>query len=160
MEGPPLDPGGEDITWPDHVAPRGGKASSTRKIKPQTSNPYWVTNPDIRRRGLQGSLGPHSMLVLGVPVLVGPCRKHSVEPRIQNVWGCCDVPRGLATSPRTDCDACRLGVPCADSGTPFFSHLSSALALLRMAMLLPCRVPTRKYVALNHAPVNWGLWSL
>ena len=34
--------GGEDITWPDQVAPRGRKASSTRKIKPQTSNlkPY------------------------------------------------------------------------------------------------------------------------
>ena len=36
--GPPLGPGGEDITWPDQVAPRGRKASSTRKIKPQTSN--------------------------------------------------------------------------------------------------------------------------
>ena len=38
MEGPPLGPGGEDITWPNQVAPRGRKASSTRKIKPQTSN--------------------------------------------------------------------------------------------------------------------------
>ena len=38
MEGPPLGPGGEDITWPDQVAPRGRKASSTRKVKPQTSN--------------------------------------------------------------------------------------------------------------------------
>ena len=38
MEGPPLGPGGEDITWPDQVAPRGRKASSTRKNKPQTSN--------------------------------------------------------------------------------------------------------------------------
>ena len=38
MEGPPLGPGGEDITWPDQVALRGQKASSTRKIKPQTSN--------------------------------------------------------------------------------------------------------------------------
>ena len=38
MEGPTLGPGGEDITWPDQVAPRGRKASSTRKIKPQTSN--------------------------------------------------------------------------------------------------------------------------
>ena len=43
MEGPPLGPGGEDITWPDQVAPRGRKASSTRKIKPQTSN---QTSPD------------------------------------------------------------------------------------------------------------------
>ena len=38
MEGPPLGPGGEDITWPDQVAPLGRKASSTSKIKPQTSN--------------------------------------------------------------------------------------------------------------------------
>ena len=38
MTGPPLGPGGEDITWPDQVTPRGRKASSTRKIKPQTSN--------------------------------------------------------------------------------------------------------------------------
>ena len=38
MKGPPLGPGGEDITWPNQVAPRGRKASSTRKIKPQTSD--------------------------------------------------------------------------------------------------------------------------
>ena len=38
MEGPPLGPGGDDITWPDQVTPRGRKASSTRKIEPQTSN--------------------------------------------------------------------------------------------------------------------------
>ena len=38
MEGPPLEPDGEDITWPHQVAARGRKASSTRKIKPQTSN--------------------------------------------------------------------------------------------------------------------------
>ena len=45
MEGPPLGPGGEDITWPDQVAPRGRKASSTRKIKPQTSNPGGPEEP-------------------------------------------------------------------------------------------------------------------
>ena len=39
MEGPPLGPVREDIIWPDQVAPRGRKASSTRKIKPRTSNP-------------------------------------------------------------------------------------------------------------------------
>ena len=38
MRGPPLGPDGEDITWPDQVAPWRQKASSTRKIKPQTSN--------------------------------------------------------------------------------------------------------------------------
>ena len=38
MQGPPLGPGAEDITWPNQVAPRGRKASSTRKLKPQTSD--------------------------------------------------------------------------------------------------------------------------
>ena len=38
LGGHPLGFGGEDITWPYQVAPRGRKASSTRKIKPQTSN--------------------------------------------------------------------------------------------------------------------------
>ena len=38
MKGPPLGPGGEDITWPDQVAPRGRRTPSTRKVKPQTSN--------------------------------------------------------------------------------------------------------------------------
>ena len=47
LEGPPLGPGGEDITWPDQVARWGRKASSTRKIKPQTSN----LKPPVARRG-------------------------------------------------------------------------------------------------------------
>ena len=38
MKGPPLGPGGEDITWPNQVAPRGRRAPSTRQVKPQTSN--------------------------------------------------------------------------------------------------------------------------
>ena len=38
MKGPPLGPGGEDISWPNQVAPRGPRTSSTRKVKPQTSN--------------------------------------------------------------------------------------------------------------------------
>ena len=38
MKVPPLGPGGEDITWPDQVTLRGRRASSTRKVKPQTSN--------------------------------------------------------------------------------------------------------------------------
>ena len=47
MKGPPLGPAGEDITWPNQVAHRGRRASSTRKIKPQTSNlrpTYFQTN--------------------------------------------------------------------------------------------------------------------
>ena len=38
MKSRPLGSGGEHITWPVEVAPRGRKASSTCKIKPQTSN--------------------------------------------------------------------------------------------------------------------------
>ena len=38
MKAPPLGPGGEDITWPDQVAPRGQRAPSTRNVKPQTPN--------------------------------------------------------------------------------------------------------------------------
>ena len=38
MKGPPLGPCGEDITWPDQVAPRGRKSSTTRNLKSQTSN--------------------------------------------------------------------------------------------------------------------------
>ena len=38
MKAPPLGPGGEDITWPDQVAPRGRRTSSTRNVKCQTSN--------------------------------------------------------------------------------------------------------------------------
>ena len=41
MKGPSLGPGVEDINWPDQVAPRSRKASSTRNLKPQTSNPSW-----------------------------------------------------------------------------------------------------------------------
>ena len=40
MKGPPLGPGGEHITWHDQVAPRSRKASSTRNLNPQTSNPF------------------------------------------------------------------------------------------------------------------------
>ena len=50
LGGPPLGPGGEDVTWPDQVAPRGRKASSTRKIKPQTSN--------LKRCGRYQPVGP------------------------------------------------------------------------------------------------------
>ena len=51
MEGPPLGPGGEDTTWPDQVAPRGRKASTTRKIKPQISN---LCRSAVAAPGVQG----------------------------------------------------------------------------------------------------------
>ena len=37
MKGRLLGSAGKDITWPDQVAPRGRKPSSTRNLKPQTS---------------------------------------------------------------------------------------------------------------------------
>ena len=46
MEGPPLGPGGEDITWPNQVAPRGQRAPSTRKFKTQTSNLIFSNDAD------------------------------------------------------------------------------------------------------------------
>ena len=39
MKVAPLGHVGEDITWPDQVAPPGRRAPSTRNVKPQTSNP-------------------------------------------------------------------------------------------------------------------------
>ena len=47
MKGPPIGSGGEDITWPDQVGSRGRKASSTRKIKHQTSNLSGSEDPDV-----------------------------------------------------------------------------------------------------------------
>ena len=38
MKGIPLGPDWEDITWPDQVAPRDGKASSTLNLKTTTAN--------------------------------------------------------------------------------------------------------------------------
>ena len=66
MEGPSLGPAGKDITWRDQVAPRGQKASGTRKIKPQTSNLF----------SCRGSLRVVCALrVCGIrrPLLLGTC---------------------------------------------------------------------------------------
>ena len=69
MEGPPLGPGGEDITWPDQEAPRGRKASSTRKIKPQTSHdPLVTTAHSGRAEGGFRSAGAHGRAVHGPPL--------------------------------------------------------------------------------------------
>ena len=45
MKGPPLGPAGEDITWPDQVAPRGRKAPSTRKVKTSNLKPQLAPTP-------------------------------------------------------------------------------------------------------------------
>ena len=55
MKGPPLGPGREDITWPDQVASLGRKASSTRKIKPQTSN---LIHGKLSRQSVWGKTVP------------------------------------------------------------------------------------------------------
>ena len=54
LEGPPLGSGGEDITWPDQVASRARKASSSRKIKPGTSNPFMSYLSIHQGLGLRG----------------------------------------------------------------------------------------------------------
>ena len=38
MKCPSLGTGGEDITWPEQVAPRDRKACGTGNLKPQNSN--------------------------------------------------------------------------------------------------------------------------
>ena len=58
MKGPPLGLGGEDITWPDQVAPRGRTAPSTRKIKPQTSNLIQTRPPLILSKLLRLTRNP------------------------------------------------------------------------------------------------------
>ena len=80
MQGPHLGAGGEDITWPDQVAPRGRKASSTRKIKPQTSNllfdhvPYGDVDCSTRRVlvGVLVILKPVGAQPFAAPVRAGP----------------------------------------------------------------------------------------
>ena len=57
MKGPPLGPGGEEITWPDQIAPRGRLASSTRKIKPQTSNLILLESAVMHPRATAGVVG-------------------------------------------------------------------------------------------------------
>ena len=79
MEGPPLGPGGEDITWPDQVAPRGRKASSTRKYKPQPSNPLVgkVATSPLPSRGspaLQSGGGKYEVAHRWAKWLRHPCR--------------------------------------------------------------------------------------
>ena len=94
MEGPPRGPGGEDITWPDQVAPRGRKASSTRKIKLQTSTLhvstswtwfvgfFWVTFPCLLT--LIHSIGS----TLGIETCLGMLENvlESFEPILPSLW--------------------------------------------------------------------------
>ena len=72
MEGPPLGPGGEDITWPDQVGPRGRKASSTRKIKPQTSNLSFPGTYTTLRSNL-ANVSCHRALLAAGPEGVSTC---------------------------------------------------------------------------------------
>ena len=86
MEGPPLGPGGEDITWPDQVAPRGRKASSTHKTKHQTSNLKKVKHTPqnkIYRCVLQyrSTLQPYILVRVGV----GPWAWTTLQPYNTNL---------------------------------------------------------------------------
>ena len=86
MEGPPLGPGGEDITWPDQVAPRGRKASSTRKIKPQTSNLLVPQAPSSRQ--CPPSLCPYLPFLLMTDLGALDVR-HGVAAGTQRLSACC-----------------------------------------------------------------------
>ena len=92
MKGPPLGPGGEDITWSDHLAPRGRKASSTRKIKPQTSNLnlwFWKgwskTGAHVKRNGPYVKAEPNS----GAEVHSTPPSqpKENLQPESDSLFG-------------------------------------------------------------------------
>ena len=99
MEGPPLGPGGEDITWPDQVAHRGRKASSTRKIKPQTSNlkshcANSVLCVDYTEMPKFGGYGVALVVICGLTrfTWVFPCTKHIAGEEtikiLQEEWFC------------------------------------------------------------------------
>ena len=61
MKGPPLGSAREDITWSNQVASRGRKASSTRNIKPQTSNlPPTPRRATTARKGARCGAGAGS----------------------------------------------------------------------------------------------------
>ena len=64
MTGPPLGPGGEDITWIDQVAPRGERRLVPAKsnLQPRTSN----LKPSLRSLGPEVSI--HGNLILQTPV--------------------------------------------------------------------------------------------
>ena len=86
MKGPPLGPGGKDITWPDQVASRGRNASSSRNHKPQTSN----LKPPALQPAATASAGPATCrsAPLGLP------------------WVCICVPSplGLRSPPALPCE--------------------------------------------------------
>ena len=90
MEGPPLGLGGEDITWPDQVPPWGRKASSIRKIKPQTSNlrlelvvGQGVELVGMKQTDLKGCRGTIEAIREGKAkvILVGGVRRVRVDSR-------------------------------------------------------------------------------
>ena len=93
MEGPPLGPCGEDITWPDQVAPRGRKASSTRKIKPQTSNRMACTGTQLEARAEDMRDPVTKRVAIGL-IRYNP-RITEMEVRKQPDWR----PRGLDGEP-------------------------------------------------------------
>ena len=73
MKGPPLGPGGEDITWLHQVAPYGRNASSTQTLKPEISNRKPLSTSITFRppRCAVVILGPY---VLAWPFPPVPCR--------------------------------------------------------------------------------------
>ena len=112
MEGPPLGPGGKDITWPDQVAPRGRKASSTRKIKPQTSNLQPVhLHPASNRQLTTPTAGHRRNADYGCSGTIGG--RHATEPPTRTC-----IQTGGATTPattaRSHSDPGAPGIPCRE----------------------------------------------
>ena len=109
----------EDITWPDQVAFRGRRASSTRKVKPQTTNqparvPREGMFPDASS---SGSVCKFSALVSGRQGAELGCEAgdglvlHVPEP-----WSWCG--RNTNSADRA-CTAARVGdAACAALGSP------------------------------------------
>ena len=105
MKGPPLGPGGEDITWPNQVAPRGQKASSTRKIKPQTSN---LTLGDLKDRlrpqdAIETIPGGDEYVVTNTNAPNSPC--HVPVPDGISECGLSELPSSIHSDDETEHDA-------------------------------------------------------
>ena len=147
MEGPPLGPGGEDITWPDQVAPRGRKASSTRKIKPQTSNlPCPLLGKRLFQRFHLGLLTGNGLLgqagILGSRRFLRGCLHLTPDPGSRCfLCGCSPDPghngrhvrgmEGHASAP-----LCSLLLGDADGARRFFSDFNTVCLLCLSCCLL------------------------
>ena len=118
MTSPPLGPGGEDITWPDQVAPRGEErlVPETSNLKPQTSDQC------ARWRGC----------VACASSLAGWLLFTSVHDRHVVLRMRCPGPLGFCSP------VCTLGVFCCVCGV--LGHLAPVLRCARSVRCVACAV--------------------